>query len=91
MPGRAVDQGRDGTRTYRSAFRRFHAATDEMDCLLEAYQHLVLVRQARSLLGIGAGDRTLAVPLARSVRTYVGVERDPMFVPCVAIIRGARR
>lgn len=69
---------RDPVRTYRVAFRRFRAHTDEAELLRAAYQQTMHGHRVRSLLDIGAGDGAVAIPLASGAATYVAVEADPM-------------
>lgn len=49
---------------------------DQKAVLLRTVRHYIKKTGATSLLDIGAGDGTLAIPLSKSVKTYIAVENN---------------
>lgn len=62
------------TETYRQAFGKFLAHTNEKQVLLAALLGRIEKLRPKRMLDIGAGNGDLALPLARSVAQYVAIE-----------------
>lgn len=65
-------------------FAHFMAHSDEKAVLARALTDQLTRTRSRSLLDVGAGDGTLAVPLARVVDRYVAVESHPDYAAALA-------
>lgn len=65
---------------YKTDFEKFLAHTDEKEVLLNETIKEIRKINADSLLDIGAGDGSLAIPLSKGIKKYVAVESKQKFV-----------
>ncbi len=66
-------------RDYRSSFERFLAHSDEKNVLFREILKDIRMVGATSLIDIGAGNGSLAIPLAREVERYQAIEPNEAF------------
>jgi SAM-dependent methyltransferase len=64
---------------YAQSFEKFLAHTDEKDVFVRKFSGYIDRYQPGSLLDIGAGNGSLALPIAQQVERYVAVEHNPKY------------
>lgn len=64
---------------YVRSFEKFLKHTDEKKVFLKEFDKYLATHKPRSLLDVGAGNGTLAVPIASKVEKYLAVEHNPKY------------
>lgn len=71
--------------SYEESFGRFLACTDEKAVFIRYLTQIISTFKPASLLDIGAGDGSLALPLSRLVPHYLAIEVSQKFVLRLAL------
>ena len=65
---------------YKSSFESFLRCTNEKKIFLSYLSSYIKKLKIRSLLDIGAGNGTIAIPLSKKVKNYMAIEKNKSFV-----------
>ena len=65
---------------YKSSFENFLKHTNEKKILIKFLSNYIKKLKVKSLLDIGAGNGSMAIPLSKMVNSYLAIERNKSFI-----------
>ncbi len=70
----------DYYKLYSKGFEKFLTHTDEKQVFIDEFTNHIKAYQTKSILDIGAGNGTVAIPIASMVQKYVAIEHNPKYI-----------